>query len=406
MSKKLSIATLIAFVGGIVAGGIFPSAMSSISFLGTIYINLLKILIVPVLFFSITSALSTAPSYLMSKITVKTILLFMAMFIVSFLITSGLVAICQPGIGFTFIPTEWNGELASMSFADFMLTLFPSNIIAAASNNTILPVIIFAFAVGIAAHRVNTRIGEYNGTLLSYWSGKQYNFFNEGNKIFNKILSWVMYLTPIGVFALMANTVANYGIVILGTALKYIGMAWLGCFIICILVMILPAWIWGKVNPIDYIKKVSKVWIIALSTCSSAATLPTTIKTCNEDFGVPEVVTNIVVPLGCTIHMCGGAVSFALLGLFNCQMFGIVPSFGMFCLMLLAALLINMGAPGIPGGGIVIGATYLSIFGIPLNFIGFYAGIYRLLDMPYTTMNVTGDITANILINKMLFDKK
>mgnify|MGYP003304181709 CR=1 FL=1 len=117
-------------------------------------------------------------------------------------------------------------------------------------------------------------------------------------------------------------------------------------------------------------------------------------------FGISNKITDIVVPLGCTIHMCGGAVSFALLGLFTSQMFGVEISFVTYLVMILSATMINMAAPGIPNGGIVIGATYLSMLNIPLSFIGFYSGIYKLLDMAYTTLNVTGDITANILINK------
>ena len=100
--------------------------------------------------------------------------------------------------------------------------------------------------------------------------------------------------------------------------------------------------------------------------------------------------------------MCGGAVSFSLLAMFTAQMYGIPITLPMYLTMLISALLINMGAPGIPGGGIVIGATYLTLLGLPISFIGFYAGIYRLLDMAYTTMNVTGDITANCIIKESL----
>ena len=113
---------------------------------------------------------------------------------------------------------------------------------------------------------------------------------------------------------------------------------------------------------------------------------------------MPEEITGIVVPLGCTIHMCGGAVSFCLLGLFTLQMAGVPLTAGMFLYMLLTATLMNMAAPGIPGGGIVLGATYLTLLGAPTGFIGMYGGVYRLLDMAYTSVNVTGDITANILL--------
>ncbi|MBQ2509730.1 MAG: cation:dicarboxylase symporter family transporter, partial [Erysipelotrichaceae bacterium] len=135
-------------------------------------------------------------------------------------------------------------------------------------------------------------------------------------------------------------------------------------------------------------------------TCSSAATLPTTMKVCKEEFGVSEEICDIVSPLGCTIHMCGGAVSFALLGLFCSRLYGIEISLGTYLLMSVSALLINMSAPGIPNGGVVIGASYLQLLGIPLDFIGFYSGMYKILDMLYTTLNVTGNITANVILSR------
>ena len=351
---------------------------------------MLKCLIVPILFFGISSAISNSKNNT-GRITIKTIVLFIIMFIASFLITYGVVNVIKPGANFTFQPVEWNEQLVSPSFKDFILAMFPSNIFTAMANNTILPVIIFAFVVGFAVKTLK--------------NDNYCQFFEAGSKLFNKILEWVMCFTPIGVFALISNTVAKYGVATITSSIAYVGIAWLCCLLVLILVMIIPVWIACGISPIEYISKVGKVWLITLSSCSSAATLPTTIRTCNEDFNVPKEITDIVVPLGCTIHMCGGAVSFALLAQFNAEMFNIPITFGMFVVMLLAALLINMGAPGIPGGGIVIGATYLNLLNIPLDFIGFYAGIYRLLDMAYTTMNVTGDISANLLIHQSEIDK-
>ena len=170
--------------------------------------------------------------------------------------------------------------------------------------------------------------------------------------------------------------------------------------------MMIPVLIIKKINPFNYIKKMSKVWLMTISTCSSAATIPVTIKTCEDEFKVSDKITNITVPLGCVIHMCGVAVSFALLGVFCSQLFGIDISISTYLFMLFTALLINMAAPGIPNGGIVLGATYLSLLGVPLTFIGFYASIYKLLDMAYTTLNVSGDVTANVIIDKITNKKK
>lgn len=390
-SKTIGIASLIAFVLAVVAGLCIPDFCKSIECLGTIYVNLLKIMIVPVLFASISSALANSKINTTS-ITVKTIITFVIMFVLSFLICSTLWAIIKPGIGATFAAVEWEGEITELSLSEFLVALFPNNIITAMSNNSILPVIIFAFVFGIVIQKC--KLERLAGVVKELEIG------------FNKMLSYVMFSTPIGVFALLSNTVANYGSKIIGTAAIYIGCAYLGCAVIAIIVMMLPLWICCGINPVTYIKRVYKIWVITLTTCSSAATLPNTIKVCNDEFGIPDNITNLVVPLGCTIHMCGGAVSFSLLAMFNMQMYGIQMTLPMFILMLLLALIINMGAPGIPGGGIVIGATFLSVLGIPLTFIGFYAGIYRVLDMAYTTMNVCGDITANVLVHKMVKNEK
>jgi len=389
-SKILGIASLAAFVLAVIAGLLAPEFCNAIECVGTIYVNLLKIMIVPVLFTGIASSLGNNTGNV-SGITVKTILVFIAMFVVSFLICSALWAVLKPGVGAAFTEVEWDGELTELSLSAFLIALFPNNIITAMSNNSILPVIIFAFVFGIVIEKCKlTRLAQSMEDLST---------------AFKKMLEYVMFLTPIGVFSLMGNTVANYGSKILGTAAIYIGCAYLGCVVIAVLVMMLPVWIYAGIDPITYIRRVYKVWIMTLTTCSSAAALPNTIKVCNEEFGISENITNLVVPLGCTIHMCGGAVSFSLLAMFNMQMYGMTMTPGLYILMLVLALVINMGAPGIPGGGIVIGATFLSVLGIPITFIGFYAGIYRLLDMAYTTMNVCGDISANILIHKMVSKK-
>lgn len=390
MTKRFSLITLGAFGLGIFGGLIIPNVMIALGFLGTIYINLLKMMIIPILFFGIVTALTSTEKQQISKITIRTIILFIVMFVLSFLINSGFVGLVQPGNTFTFTNVAWEGDLAQVSLASFFTSFFPDNILRVACENAILPIILFAFAVGFAINRID----KYKEFLI------QLN--TSINAIFTQILQWIMYLTPIGVFALMGNTVANFGPNVLLSGAAYILSAWIGCVIIAILVMILPVWLYCKINPIEYIKKVSEIWIMTLSTCSSAATLPNTIRVCNEKFNIPKELTNIIVPLGCTIHMCGGAVSFSLLALFNMQMYNIPLTLPLFLTMLVVALIINMGAPGIPGGGIVIGATYLSILGVPLTFIGFYAGIYRLLDMAYTTMNVTGDISANLIIKRSL----
>ena len=387
----LSIVTLVCLGLGFLLGFVAPEFSKSINFFGDWYITELKIIIGPVIFASIfVNVLRRQKG---SSLTLlKTVGLFVAMFIVTFLLTAGVVAIAKPGQGFVLDNPEDLPKEADFGVLTILRNLIPSSLEDVFLGKSIFFVIVIAFISSL---------------IVSFTpiKDKAADVFETVRKYLGFALRIIIFLTPLAVVSLVSNAVVKYGSMLIAAGLKYILFAW-GCSILAvILVMILPVWLIAKVNPITYVKKVAKVWLISLSTCSSVATLPHTIKCCNEDFGVDEKITNVVVPLGCTIHMCGGAVSFALLGLFVAQMSGFTITFGTFLLMILCATLINMAAPGIPGGGRIIGISYLMIFGLPIaGFYGFYNGIYSLLDMSYTTLNVTGDISANIILNK--FEKK
>ena len=388
MEKKrtYSIFILVSIVLAVILGLWAPKIVNSIDFIGTIYINLLKFMIFPVIFSSIAVTIYNSKK-IKSNILLKTILLFVIMFVISFLITSAMMLIIKPGLNYNYSIIKWSGEVTNFNYKDIIINLFPSNIVSLIEENKILATILLSLFIGLIANKVS------NGE-------KVINLLDGIKNISSKILEYIMYITPLAIIALLGGAIANYGYMVFSTGAKYILMAYLCSLLVMIFVMILPVWIICKINPITYIKKIYKVWLITITTCSSVATLPTTIKICNEELGVDSNITNITVPLGCTIHMCGGAVSFAILGIFTCQLFDIDITITKYILMLVTSTLINMAAPGIPNGGVVIGASYLTMFNIPLSFIGFYSSIYKLLDMSYTTLNVTGDITANVIIQK------
>lgn len=393
MKKKVyNILLVFGLVLAIIFGIYLPNIMEKLAFLGDIYLNLLKFMIAPIIFSSIICSIYHS-SKIKNHFIIKTIFLFITMFIASFFLTSIVILISNIGHNYSYEFSSWTGEVVGLELSSIITNLFPSNLVTIFQNNSLFSIIFLAILCGYAAIKVE------NGD-------KVIDFFDGLKNIFYKILEYIMYLTPLGVFSLLGNAIVKYGTTLFSLGAKYIGAAYFCSFLVLIFIMILPAYFIGNVNPFSYIKKVLKVWMISLTTCSSVATLPTTIKTCEEDFNIPSNITNITVPLGCTIHMCGGAVSFALLGIFCCQLFNIDITFSKYLLMLFSATVINMAAPGIPGGGIIIGASYLTILGVPLSFIGFYSSIYKILDMAYTTLNVTGDITANIIIHKITSLKK
>ena len=386
MKKNLSLITLLCLFLGIGAGLWAKPLVSAVSFIGTIYINLLKFLIGPVVFTSIVPTVYDS-SKRKDRTLSRAVLTYVLMFLATFFLMSALVVILDPAKGFTFPATDWNGNTQPLSLKEIVINLFPSNLVTIFAETKLFAIIVFAYMIGICAAKIKNGNRLISGTVIV-------------RDLFFKMLEYIMYLTPFAVFVLIGNTVADYGTVIIGVGLKYIATAWLGGLLTVIVVMILPVWVLTGIDPWQYLKKVYKVWLVSLTTCSSAATLPTTMKVCKEEFGVSEEICDVVSPLGCTIHMCGGAVSFALLGLFCSRLYGIEISLGTYLLMSVSALLINMSAPGIPNGGVVIGASYLQLLGIPLDFIGFYSGMYKILDMLYTTLNVTGNITANVILSR------
>ena len=366
-------------------GFLLKENIMKIEFLGTFYVTILKYLILPVIFTSIVSSIYESHAY-EGKIFVKTILIFVMMFTCSFLLSSLIIWIIDPARSFNITNNVQDVQTSNISFIDLFTNLLPKDILGIFTGKYLFFVIIVSYIIGYLSYifKLNMFIDGINYI-------KKYLFI---------ILEYLTYYAPIAVFSLIGVSVYKFGISSLLAGLKYIIAAYVAGLFVLVIIMLLPLRLFKGINLREYIKKVYPIWLMTLSTCSSAATLPYTLKLCKEDLKLDEKISDIVLPLGCTIHMCGGAVSFSLLSLFCAKLFGIEISFGFYLMMLVSATLINMAAPGIPGGGIVVGATYLQSLGIPLDFIGLYSGIYKILDMLYTSLNVSGDISANVLLNK------
>ena len=392
MKNKLSLFTLIGLLLGILFGLVCPNFAPAIKFIGTYYITILKYMVVPVVLTTISVSIYNS-SKLKNKLVPITLLVFVLMFSATFLLSSIIVTIINPSSGFTLETVDWSGTTTVPGILGMLSNLIPRDFKKFLTGGYLFTVILISLIVGFGCSKIA------NGQ-------KVIDVIEKIKDFLFKVLGYYMYVTPFAVFSLISNTIVEYGPIVLGVGAKYILTAYICAIAALIVVMILPILLITKMSPSTFIKKVYKIWMITLSTCSSAATLPYTIKTCHEEFGIPDEVTDVVVPLGTTIHMCGGAVSFALLGLFCSKLFGIQISIGQYLLMLLYAIIINMAAPGIPNGGVAIGATYLQLLGIPLDFIGFYSGIYKLLDMIYTSLNVTDDIASNVIINFINKNKK
>lgn len=388
--KYLFIRIAIGFVLGIFLGFLLPEFSIRTKVIGDIYLRLIKMMIVPIIFCAVAGGIINIENPKdLRRIGAKTVTLYVLMFIVSAVVSLGVAYTMRPGLGVVLDhPPAFEQEFTTPTVEGFLLNIFPDNPIAAMASGDILPVIIFTalFSVAIVA------VGREAKPVR--------DFVNSLSTVSFKILDYVMEVSPIGVMSLMAFSVAQYGAGIFTALGKYILTCYIACVMTFFIAMYLPLYLQTRMKLSTLLQGLYKIWLVTLSTTSSAAALPTSIRVSTEDFGAPEGITNFTLPLGCTINMCGGACSFACLAVFVSDFYNLPLTVFQIVMLVFIATVLNMAAPGIPGGGIILGASFLSILGLPFDLMGPIAAFYRLLDMAFTTMNVTGDIVANLMIAK------
>ena len=389
--ENLFIRIAIGFGAGIILGFLAPQFSIDAKIVGDIYLRLIKFMVIPVLMCAMmTGIINSAGKVSLKRLAVKTVCLYVIMFLASFAVSLGVAMLIRPGRGIVFENQPvYDGEgPASVTLSSVLQKLFPHSLNDVFSSNNILAAILLSVVLSV----IIIALGE---------KGKRASrFINRLSDIVFKVLGIVMETSPVGVMFLMAFSIAEYGSGLFMAIGKYILCCWLACIAVFILIFLLPVLAFTETDAVAFLRACGKVALMTMSTTSSAATLPTTLKVSIEDLGAPPAISNFTLPLGCTINMCGGACSFCCLALFVSDFYSLDLSLSRIAAMAVVATLINMAAPGIPGGGIVLMTSFLTIFGLPVDLIGPVAAFYRLLDMAFTTINVEGDVAANLLIAK------
>ena len=389
--ENLFIRIAIGFGAGILLGFLAPQFSIDAKIVGDIYLRLIKFMVIPVLMCAMmTGIINSAGKVSLKRLAVKTVCLYVIMFLASFAVSLGVAMLIRPGRGIVFENQPvYDGEgPASVTLSSVLQKLFPHSLNDVFSSNNILAAILLSVVLSV----IIIALGE---------KGKRASrFINRLSDIVFKVLGIVMETSPVGVMFLMAFSIAEYGSGLFMAIGKYILCCWLACIAVFILIFLLPVVAFTETDAVAFLRACGKVALMTMSTTSSAATLPTTLKVSIEDLGAPPAISNFTLPLGCTINMCGGACSFCCLALFVSDFYSLDLSLSRIAAMAVVATLINMAAPGIPGGGIVLMTSFLTIFGLPVDLIGPVAAFYRLLDMAFTTINVEGDVAANLLIAK------
>jgi len=362
---------------------------------GRIFIKSLKMILVPLVFFSIVVGVSNLGGGKNSSLIWRSTFLYF-MVTMSIAITLALVVmnIVQPGVGLSI--ESWqsvnNNLPATMTisefFKQFLLSLFENPFHSLASGK-ILPLIVFSIIIGVA---LNDRQGSFKAAK---------DLFTSLYEVMLKIVHWLMLFAPFGVFALLVNMVVSQDIGLFSQ---------LGIFIFTVIflilfhgVVILPTILFflTKITPMNLWRDGKPAFITAFATSSSAATLPITLSVANDNFKTSKGVSNFVLPLGATMNMDGTALYEAAAALFIANLVGMDLTLAQQLILFFTAMVASIGAPGIPSAGMVTMAMVLQVLGLPLEALAILLPMDRLIDTFRTTINVEGDLVGALIVDKI-----
>lgn len=399
--KKLGLPAwiFIGMVAGILVGLLFALIKGGPEFttewikpVGTIYVNLLKFLVVPVVLFSIASGvISLKDLKRVGSVGLRTFIYYMCTTAIAVVI--GLVIVNIFKGAFTTLP---GAELSGLEYEaneapsvmDVIVGIFPDNLVKPMVDASMLPVICIAIFFGA-------------GILAAGEKGKMVGrAFESLNAVVMQIMMMIIRFTPIGVFCLMINVVAVNGPSIVGKLAIVIGVAYLAYLIHVVVTYGLSIRFLSHMSPLKFAKGIAPAFITAFTTTSSNATLPVNIDCCNSMGAVPEI-SSFVLPLGATINMDGTSIYQAVAAVFIARCYGIDLTISQMAMIVLTATLASIGTAGVSGAGMIMLAMVLTTIGVPVEGIAIIAGVDKLFDMGRTALNITGDATCTMWISRM-----
>lgn len=388
---------IIGMLAGIAVGFIFMKIGGTFTTdylkpFGTIYINLLKFMVVPVVLFSIMSGvISLNDLKKVGSVGIKTFIYYICTTALAVVI--GLVVVnCFKGL-FPVLDSSVTSGLKyeateAPKIMDVIVNIFPDNLLKPMVDTNMLPVIVIAIFFGA-------------GVLAAGEKGKMIaDIVDSMNEVVMKVLMMIIKLTPIGVFCLMADVVAVNGAKVVGSLALVVGVAYIGYILQLVIVYSLSAKFLAGMSPIKFFKGMAAAMLTAFTTTSSNATLPVNIECCN-DMGAEPEISSFVLPLGATINMDGTAIYQAVATVFIACCYGVDLTIGQMAMVVVTATLASIGTAGVSGAGMIMLSMVLMQVGLPVEGIAIIAGVDKLFDMGRTTLNITGDATCAMWLSKV-----
>ena len=383
----------IAAVAGIVFGMIVGEWAANLKFIGDLFIRLIQMAIVPLVMSSVIVATGSISGKGTGKLALRTFGWMIGFSVLAAVLAWGLSVLIQPGVGMVFSadadPTLEGSAAQATGWQETILAFVSTNIFAAMSTATMVPIIIFSLIFGAALNNYAGRTG--NTLILS--------FFDQLQQVVLTMIRFVMYIAPIGVFALLAALAGDVGFAVVTTALKYLGTTALGVVILMAFFVVVVSLRTG-LNPVRLPGKLAEQTAIAVTTTSSAVTFPTVLKNTVEKVGVSQRVANFTLSVGLTMGSYGAVLNYMIVIMFLAQSGNMTLTPGQIVLGMGLAIMLNMGTITVPGGFPVVAMFLGTTLGLPLEAVGlliavdWFTGIFR------TFLNVNGDTIVAMLVAK------
>lgn len=411
MLKQLWFQVILGMIGGIVLGLLLsPSAFALVdekialaiapwvALCGNVFLALIKMIVVPLVVSSIILGITSAGNVeILKSLGLKIAPYFVFTTIVSVALGIFITYLIHPG---TYVSSEIINQIATtsvpvektvlnLSIPDMIVGLIPISTAKAELDGNILAFVILAIFIGVALMNIDDEDARPLKDLA-----KSMQAFSM------KVVDWAMKLAPYAVFGLLCNITIKIGFDAISSMSMYVltvisGLLLLLCFYLTIVYFV------ANIKPFDFLSKIREVQLMAFSTSSSAAVMPLSMKTAEEKLNVPTTISKFVIPLGATVNMDGTAIYQVCAAIFLTQLYGLDLSLVEVVILALTTVGASIGAPSTPGVGIVILATILQGIGVPVEGIALILGVDRILDMCRTTINVTGDLTATLVMKKL-----
>ena len=390
LAMKIFIALVLAIIAGMLLQDHAEFANEYIKPFGTIFLNLVKFIVGPIVLFSIMSGVvSLSDVRKVGSIGGTTVIYY-------FCTTAVATAI---GLLFANIFKKYYPVLSTSSLSyeapeaskpmDVVVGIFPSNFLAPIAESNMLQVIVMALLIGFAIILLGEK-AEATIEGLERW-----------NSIFMKVMEMILELSPIGVFCLLCPVIASNGPKVIGSLAMVLLTAYIGYLIHAVCVYSMTVKVLGGVSPLEFFKKMLPAILFAFSSASSVGTLPLNLD-CTEKLGASREVASFVLPLGATINMDGTAIYQGVCAIFIASCYGIDLTLGQMVTIVLTATLASVGTAGVPGAGMIMLAMVLTSVGLPIDGIALVAGVDRIFDMGRTTLNITGDASCAIIVSNMM----